>query len=161
MTLQTHTVVQDTQHLDHAFLIMDTKNQLVPPPASMASHMQCDHIITQLRAPAYIDQLRPFVQGRQGIIDDVGVRLQLQRPKLLKRPIKDIFDILSGLISEAYCPATYPCFASTRLLMPLMCERSDAASLNSVYRPASMSAIPTATASRKAASLAACSASRA
>ena len=49
---------------------------------------------------AHIDQLGPCVQGLQRIVDDVGVGFKLQGLKLLKRPIKDIFDILRGSIGQ-------------------------------------------------------------
>ena len=56
MPLQIHAVVQDAQYFDQAGRFVDTKHQLVPTLAPMASHMQCGYIIPQLRVPAHIDQ---------------------------------------------------------------------------------------------------------
>ena len=63
MSRQIHTVVQYTQYFDQAGRFVDTKHQLMPTFAPMASYMQCSYVIAQLGTPAHVDQLRPRVQG--------------------------------------------------------------------------------------------------
>jgi hypothetical protein len=77
MPRQIHAVVQDAQHLDHTILLMDAKDQQMPPLVAVPGNMQRGNAVTQFWTPAHVMQLRTLSQSLKGIVNHTLVEMSI------------------------------------------------------------------------------------
>lgn len=95
MSLKIHTVVQNTQDLDHSGLFINAKYQQMAPLAPLACHMKRNDMGAQIWPLMSINKIFVF-EGFESTTDGVGITLRLLRSELICRPADNLDEIRLG-----------------------------------------------------------------